>query len=73
MNNIIKIGLMPLLVFTVIAIGLFGISIATYSRRCFRRKKRRTVILKENTATISVKDITEKCSNWIQCNWDPGC
>ena len=28
MNNIIKIGLMPLLVFTVIAIGLFGISIA---------------------------------------------
>ncbi len=27
MNNIIKIGLMPLLVFTVIAIGLFGISI----------------------------------------------
>jgi hypothetical protein len=28
MLSIIKIGLMPLLVFTVIAIGLFGISIA---------------------------------------------
>ncbi len=27
MNNTMKIGLMPLLVFTVIAIGLFGISI----------------------------------------------
>ena len=68
MNNIIKIGLMPLLVFTVIAIGLFGISIAP-TVECFRRKKRSIVILREvTTATISVKDITEKCSNW-----DPRC
>jgi hypothetical protein len=39
MNNICKIGLMPLLVFTVIAIGLFGIFIVPTVLDVSGRKK----------------------------------
>ena len=66
MNNIIKIGLMPLLVFTVIAIGLFGISIAP-TVEVFAGKKEYCKT-EGSTATISGKDSTKKCSNW-----DPRC
>jgi hypothetical protein len=46
MNNIIKIGLKPLLVFTVIAIGLLGISIPP-TVEDVPEKKRSTVILRK--------------------------
>ena len=58
---------MPLLVFTVIAIGLFGISTAPTVEDVFAEKKEVKMSNTEgSTATISVKDSTEKCSNWVQ-------
>ena len=69
MNNICKIGLMPLLVFTVIAIGLFGISIVTTVVDVSGEKK---VVINTDGNTDTI--ITEKWRNWSQCsNWNPRC
>ena len=69
MNNICKIGLMPLLVFTVIAIGLFGIFIVPTVLDVSGGKK---VVINTDGNTDTI--ITEKLSNWEQCsNWDPRC
>ncbi len=67
MNNTMKIGLMPLLVFTVIAIGLFGISIAP-TVEVFAGKKDYCKT-EGKVPLLSVgKTGPEKCSNW-----DPRC
>jgi hypothetical protein len=50
---------MSLLEFTVISIGLFGISIASTVEDVFAGKKKEYCNTEGNTATISVKDFTE--------------
>ena len=66
MNNIIKLRVLTPLVFTLIAIGLFGISTASMVDDIFADKDKEKINnIVENTATSdSSKDTTEKCTPW---------
>lgn len=67
MNNIIKLRVLTPLVFTLIAIGLFGISTASMVDDIFADKDKEKINnIVENTATTSdsSKDTTEKCTPW---------
>lgn len=60
MTNIIKMVSLTPLVFTVIVIGLFGISTAHTIEDVFAEKNKEGK--NSNTNTISLKNSTEKCS-----------
>ena len=65
MNNTMKIGLMPLLVFTVIAIGLFEISIAP-TVEVFAGKKDVLVRLREVLLVSVGKTVLKNVVTGIQ-------